>query len=116
MNRINLDRFSNQEMEQERNQKIQALLNDSCVLGLLKKYEIPEEQVKLNPYMFSSWLKEFAICKGCKQLTCCKQKKKGYRAGLRYDGIMHEVIEACPYQEKRKERSTYGSICHCGFI
>ena len=96
----------------EKEKTVAALKNNEEVRRLQDKIHFPETALEHDTYKFVAWLKELEKCRGCKALSACKQKKEGYRRGLRYDdGLLQEVIEACPYRiaktQLEKHRRNY---------
>ena len=96
----------------EKEKTVAALKNNEEVRRLQDKIHFPETTLEHDTYKFVAWLKELEKCRGCKALSACKQKKEGYRRGLRYDdGLLQEVIEACPYRiaktQLEKHRRNY---------
>lgn len=85
----------------DREKVVAGLKENPEVQKLQMKLQFADDVLEKNAYQFIAWLKEIEKCRGCKSLNDCRQKKKGCRSGLRYDGILQEVVEACPYQIKR---------------
>ncbi len=104
---FDFNQYANSNNEDERNQLIQDLLSNSQIQKMCEKHQIPQNQIQQSPYLFQSWLKKVQSCVGCSSLNECKQKKKGYRAGIRYDGILQEVLEACPYQREKEKKEEH---------
>ena len=88
--------------DSEKNRLFQELLQDPSVLRLLKTHAIPEQLLWDNLYTFSRWQKEVEPCRGCKSLSQCRQKKKGYHMGLSYEGLLVETLEACKYEREKE--------------
>ena len=87
--------------------RYESLMQDVSVKKLILQKKIPEEQLKNNLYIFERWRKEVEPCRGCKSLSSCRQKKKGYHMGLAYEGILMETMEACPYERERESRLSH---------
>ena len=82
----------------------EQLSSDPAVHRLLKTRGIPEAELPNHLYTFARWQKEVEPCRGCKNLSSCRQKKKGYHMGLAWEGLLVETLEACRY-EREKEQS-----------
>lgn len=94
--------FETKENKQAQSQLLESLLQNPYIAKLCKREEIPLSVIRENPYQFKNWLENIEPCRACKSLNNCKQGKKGYRLGLQYDGLLHKVVEACPYQVERE--------------
>ena len=104
---FNIPRPSEEE-ETKRRQLIEALKENPKIQKLLQQEQIPEDVLKDRPYLFSSWLKKRSHCEMCKGLGDCSFARNGFRDGLRYDdGLLLEVVEACPYEENRKKAQAH---------
>lgn len=86
---------------------IASLKKDPAVKKLLEKEEIPESVLEDRAYTFKRWRKEVASCLGCKALSECRQKRKGYRMGLSYDGLLQETMQACPYEREAEQKTAH---------
>ncbi len=83
----------------------QELKEDSSVKVLLERGDIDASCIDRFPYQIHKWRQDFAPCIGCKSLSACSQKKKGYFMSLKYDGILQRVETACRYErEKLKQQ------------
>lgn len=92
-----------EEEEENRVHLAQELAENTEVRKLLADQGIPEALLQERPYIFSSWLKKRSGCQGCQSLQGCAFSRRGFREGLRYDdGLLLEVVEACPYEQKRE--------------
>ncbi len=92
---------------QENQQLIELLKKDPAVQKLLAKEEIPESVLEERAYTFKRWRKEVTPCLGCKALSECRQKQKGYRMGLFYDGLLQETMQACPYEREAEAKRAH---------
>ncbi|MGN1389754.1 MAG: ATP-binding protein [Bulleidia sp.] len=86
---------------------IASLKKDPAVKKLLAKEEIPESVLEERAYTFKRWRKEVAPCLGCRDLSECRQKRKGYRMGLSYDGLLQETMQACPYEREAEQKTAH---------
>lgn len=101
-----LSAYDPKKYEEERVELIKHLRASVSIHRLMKEKGIPESELIDHAYTFKRWLDDVEPCRGCKSLAECRQKQKGYRAGLSYDGLLLEIREACPYQvEQEKTRS-----------
>ena len=97
-----------EEEETRTRQLIAQLEGNEDIQQLLRQQNIPAELLKQRPYVFSSWLKKRLHCHGCKGLNTCFFARRGFRDGLRYDdGLLLEVVEACPYEEERRSAQAH---------
>ena len=92
----------------EKQKLYQELSSDPAVIRLLKTHNIPEQSLWDNLYTFARWQKEVAPCRGCKSLSHCRQKKKGYHMGLSYEGLLVETLEACNYEREKQQAARAG--------
>lgn len=93
--------------EKKKDAEFTELLKNPALQQLCREQKIPQIAVRNNLGAFGTWLKECSVCHECKGLAFCRQKKKGYRMGLRYDGIIQYVLEACPYQAKKEDEESF---------
>lgn len=77
------------------------LRNHKNVKALMKKNGIPESFIETHPWRIRDWIAGIHPCSGCKGLSECRQKHKGYLSDLRYDGILMQVETPCRYQKER---------------
>ena len=97
-----------EEEETRTRQLIAQLEGNEDIQQLLRQQNIPAELLKQRPYVLSSWLKKRLHCHGCKGLNTCFFARRGFRDGLRYDdGLLLEVVEACPYEEERRSAQAH---------
>ncbi len=85
----------------------ESLKQDLSIKKLLIQRRIPEELLKDHMYTFERWRKAVEPCRGCKGLSSCSQKKKGYHAGLSYEGILVETMEACRYEREKEAKLSH---------
>ncbi|MCH4265060.1 MAG: ATP-binding protein [Solobacterium sp.] len=88
---------------------ISSLKQDSRVRQLFADQAIPAEQLETSAYLFEDWRTRTAPCEGCTGLAQCRMVHQGMRQGLRYDGILKEVIEACPYRSSQDQLEAHCS-------
>lgn len=73
------------------------LRQDEAVRQLFMKNGLPEELIRRKPWTIDAWRKEYAPCLGCKGLSQCGQKMKGYYPDLKYDGVLQSILTPCRY-------------------
>ncbi|MEE3487864.1 MAG: ATP-binding protein [Bulleidia sp.] len=95
------------EEKQKKQQEIQKLLADPAVRKLMQKREIPAQVIASNFGAVSAWRREIQPCMNCKGLSECRQKQKGCRMSLSYDGLLQYVLEACPYQAEKEKKEAF---------
>lgn len=89
-------------LEEERQELIRKLSTDNSVISLLAEYGIPSEELSLHPYRIQRWIEERKPCASCIGLKQCTRPRKGYMAGLQYDGLLQDSLEACRYEQARR--------------
>ena len=100
----------------EKKQLIERLRKDAYLHRVMKTQGIPDEALSRHAFLFQRYLEEVKPCRGCKSLKDCRQAKKGYHMGIRYDGILQETVEACPYmQECLKAEAQMDRYLVCDF-
>lgn len=102
--------FQIPDFEQDENEKknlIGVLRKNPSVRKLMDKEQMPEGVLAARAYTFKRWLDQVEPCRGCTSLEGCRQKKTGYRMGLKYDGILLETMEACPYQRDMDRKQSH---------
>lgn len=92
----------------------EQLKKDEAVIAALRERDIPLQEIELHPFRISRWLEEKKKCLGCKGLTSCTQRQKGYAEELYFDGILQTGLEACGYlQKKNKAEAHLGQYLIC---
>ena len=89
-------------LEEERAELIRRLSTDNTVIGLMKEYGIPAEELSRHPYRIQRWVQDRKVCITCQSLKQCRRPRKGYMAGLSYDGLLQDTEEACRYETERR--------------
>ena len=84
---------------------IELILNDEH----LSKVSPSEAFVEKNLATFLKVYRERKLCENCEGLFECRQSTKGMRSDLRFDEVLIQEIEYCPYALKVK---TGESILH----
>jgi len=92
------------EMQQQRADLLDQLRQDQAVQEFFERSHVPARELSANAYMIDAWRRNMSLCKGCAGLQECRQTRRGMRAGLKYDGILKDTVDACEYQV-RKERA-----------
>lgn len=95
------------EMQQERIDLQQQLRSDCRVKELFDRFHVPARELSANAYMIDAWRRNAALCDGCRGLQECRQARRGLRAGLKYDGILKDTVDACPYQLQKEQREAH---------
>lgn len=95
------------EEKQKKQQGIRKLLQDPAVMKLMRVRQIPSAVIASNFGTVSAWRREMHPCMNCKGLSGCRQKQKGYRMSLSYDGMLQYVLEACPYQADKEKKEAF---------
>ena len=85
----------------EKQKLVERLRNDVYLHRVMKTQGIPEEELVRHAFLFERYLNALEPCRGCRSLKDCRQKQKGYHMGIRYDVILQETVEACPYETER---------------
>lgn len=99
------------EAEEKKKKALQEILKSPASSHLIKDNGLSEEVIRDNVWTVNRWLNEIAPCSGCKSLTFCGQKVKGYVPDLVYDGIVKKNLVPCRYmKEKLKAESHLGRI------
>ena len=94
---------SREDLEKERQELISRLSDDAAVLKILETRGIPLQQISRYPYRIIKWLAETEQCRSCTGLSECRRPRRGYAAGIRYDGgMLQETVEACPFEVKKQ--------------
>ena len=100
----------------EKRRVIEQLLQDPHLHRIMKQRGIPEEELAKHTFLFRRYLESLKPCRGCRSLKDCGQAKKGYHMGIRYDVILQETLEACPYmQESLRAESQMDRYLVCDF-
>jgi primosomal protein DnaI len=92
---------------EEKKKLAEELRRDRIIHRLMKLEGIPETELVRSAYTFKRYREEIEPCVSCQSLSDCGQKKKGYHPGLFYDGILHERIESCRYQQEQEKRTAH---------
>ena len=96
-----------QEMNKEKEEKIQQLKKDPLVLSFLKEHELPLDFVDQFPYRIQKGVDNLRICQGCTGLDKCAQKTKGQVNVLEYNGILTLQPRYCRYASSYKNERAH---------
>ena len=88
---------------------IRQLQQNGSIRGLLRRSGIPFELIAEKPYTFRRWLRETAVCSGCRSLKECRQPLKGYYKDLLYDGILTDALSPCRYRKEKNREEKHMS-------
>ncbi|NCB32960.1 MAG: hypothetical protein EOM64_03590 [Erysipelotrichia bacterium] len=98
-----------QNISEARTRLIAELKMDSRVRQLFVNQNIPASVLETDAFRIDSWRKGTEVCTECTSLSSCRIKQKGMRPGLRYDGILNETIESCPYRDEQDQKESHCS-------
>lgn len=90
------------QMKQDTVELSKKLRNDQAVNLLFTKNDLPDKLLDEKPWTIDAWRKAYEPCLGCRGLTSCHQKLRGYYPDLKYDGVLQNVMTPCRY--KREEQ------------
>lgn len=99
------------EQPEDHEKKTEALFESvydtKGVKYLLVRKHMDPAVIRANIWQVKGWLDEIRPCEGCRSLSECRQKMKGYHMDLDYDGILHKNLVMCPYMQERENRRTH---------
>ena len=96
-----------EEWEQQRQKKAAELLQNPEAMKIIQAQGIPAEAVARQPQRVQDWLKELSLCQNCTGLSACRQKRKGWRTSLRYDGILSDTMETCRFADEKQKQEAH---------
>ena len=103
---IDLGFTDNEELRNERKKLTEELQKDPLLLSYLKSASIPASEIERFPMKFQRLKEQLNICRNCRGIYECCNKKSGYLITLRYeDKRLKEVYTACKYQREVLSRA-----------
>ena len=99
---VNLSLEKRMQMEKETKELIEKLKGNPQIRSLLQRGDIDASCIERYPWKLNEWLKGFEPCIGCRGLSFCRQKTKGYFSAVRYDGMMQKYEQACKFMRVKE--------------
>ena len=93
--------------EAQRQKKAAELLQDPEAMKIIQSHGIPAEAVARQPQRIHDWLQELSRCRNCTGLADCKQKRRGWRSSLRFDGVLSDTMETCRYADEKQKQEAH---------
>lgn len=92
-----------EEYKKEKEILLNSLLKEEIIQKWMKKYNLHEDFIERHVYKFKDYVENKKMCKNCKGLSLCMQKKNGYILELEYDGVISKNVCACQYLKDKAE-------------
>ncbi|MBQ6222982.1 MAG: ATP-binding protein [Solobacterium sp.] len=87
----------------KREELIRELKNQPDLVRELKLLQVDLKELDLHPSQIQRWWDNRKLCEHCTGLSQCRQKQKGYREVLQYDGVLNTDLFPCQYTLRKEE-------------